>query len=401
MSKTGRCFTCHKVIALDKSLFDHGPETEKAKQLDLSSRLSTCSIFTGAVRFDSSEVFSSVQFDSANSGLDSYMTVMARLLDIIASDSTAAEHPLCQSCADRLMDCLDQNLLRAEEECREYRRILDKLETADEQLSTSRLENELINLQQEEDSLKEELAYVEQLGKDIDMQIEKEQENVELIIEREKELWRTYRDYRRKVLDLDLEIQGTKNHLSHSTILLNKLIRSNVFDLTFHIWHSGQFGTINGFRLGHLPNHNVDWSEVNAALGQTVLLLYSLLKKVGLDLKGYQLVPFGSYSYIRSLRDGKELRLFTEGGAKFTWHPKFDQAIVAFVDCLHQLEEHIRLRVGGDYNLPYRMQDDKIEDGGIDYSVKTHLNSEERWTKAMKCMLTNLKWALAWVASLG
>ncbi|KFD50768.1 hypothetical protein M513_08309, partial [Trichuris suis] len=147
MSKTGRCFTCHKVIALDKSLFDHGPETEKAKQLDLSSRLSTCSIFTGAVRFDSSEVFSSVQFDSANSGLDSYMTVMARLLDIIASDSTAAEHPLCQSCADRLMDCLDQNLLRAEEECREYRRILDKLETADEQLSTSRLENELINLQ--------------------------------------------------------------------------------------------------------------------------------------------------------------------------------------------------------------------------------------------------------------
>ncbi|KFD45168.1 hypothetical protein M514_28332 [Trichuris suis] len=233
------------------------------------------------------------------------------------------------------------------------------------------------------------------------MQIEKEQENVELIIEREKELWRTYRDYRRKVLDLDLEIQGTKNHLSHSTILLNKLIRSNVFDLTFHIWHSGQFGTINGFRLGHLPNHNVDWSEVNAALGQTVLLLYSLLKKVGLDLKGYQLVPFGSYSYIRSLRDGKELRLFTEGGAKFTWHPKFDQAIVAFVDCLHQLEEHIRLRVGGDYNLPYRMQDDKIEDGGIDYSVKTHLNSEERWTKAMKCMLTNLKWALAWVASLG
>ncbi|CDW58589.1 beclin 1 [Trichuris trichiura] len=401
MSKTGCCLTCRKVIALDKSLFDHVPENERIKQLDLCSRLSTCSILTGAVRFDSSEVFASVQFDRANSGLDSCMTVMARMLDIIASDSTAAEHPLCQSCADRLMDCLDQSLLRAEEDCREYKRILDKLETADEQLSNSKLEKELVSLQEEENSLKEELAYVEQLRNDIDMQIEKEQENVELVIEREKDLWRTYRDYRRKVLDLDLEIQGTKNHLSHSTTLLNKLIRSNVFDLTFHIWHSGQFGTINGFRLGHLPNHNVDWSEVNAALGQTVLLLYSLLKKVGLDLKGYQLVPFGSYSYIRSLRDGKELRLFTEGGAKFTWHPKFDHAIVAFVDCLHQLEEHIRLRVGGDYNLPYRMRDDKIEDGGTDYSVKTHLNSEERWTKAMKCMLTNLKWALAWVASLG
>uniref|UniRef100_A0A5S6QQQ8 Atg6 BARA domain-containing protein n=1 Tax=Trichuris muris TaxID=70415 RepID=A0A5S6QQQ8_TRIMR len=401
MCKTGRCFTCNRSITLDKSLLDRGPETEKAKPVDLSSRLSTCSILTGAVRFESGELLSSVQHDSANSGLDSYMTVTAKLLDVIANDSTAVDHPLCQSCADRLMDCLDQNLLRAEEECREYRRILDRLDAADEQLSTTSLEIELLNLQQEESSLKEELLRVEQLGKDIDVQIRKEQENVELIIEHEKELWRTYRDYRRKVLDLDMEIQGAKNHLSHSTTLLNKLMRSNVFDLTFHIWQSGQFGTINGFRLGHLPKHNVDWSEVNAALGQTVLLLYSLLKKVDLDLKGYQLVPFGSYSYIRSLRDGKELRLFTEGGAKFTWHPKFDQAIVAFIDCLHQLEEHIRLKVGGDYNLPYRMQDDKIEDGGIEYSVRTHLNSEERWTKAMKCMLTNLKWALAWVASVG
>jgi beclin 1 len=46
------------------------------------------------------------------------------------------------------------------------------------------------------------------------------------------------------------------------------------------------------------------------------------------------------------------------------------------------------------------MQRDKIEDQKIEYSVKMQFNSEERWTKAMKCMLTNLKWALAWVAAM-
>jgi len=32
-------------------------------------------------------------------------------------------------------------------------------------------------------------------------------------------------------------------------------------------------------------------------------------------------------------------------------------------------------------------------------SSRIQLNSEEQWTKALKFMLTNLKWALAWVSS--
>lgn len=44
----------------------------------------------------------------------------------------------------------------------------------------------------------------------------------------------------------------------------------------------------------------------------------------------------------------------------------------------------------------------KIEDTGCSggsYSIKTQFNSEEQWTKALKFMLTNLKWGLAWVSS--
>lgn len=41
--------------------------------------------------------------------------------------------------------------------------------------------------------------------------------------------------------------------------------------------------------------------------------------------------------------------------------------------------------------LPYRMVKDKIIDQDSQYLVRMQLNSEERWTKAMKCLLLNLK----------
>lgn len=53
--------------------------------------------------------------------------------------------------------------------------------------------------------------------------------------------------------------------------------------------HSGQFGTINNFRLGRLPSVPVEWNEINAAWGQTVLLLHALANKMGLRFQRYTL----------------------------------------------------------------------------------------------------------------
>lgn len=89
-----------------------------------------------------------------------------------------------------------------------------------------------------------------------------------------------------------------------------------MFNLAFNIWHSNQFGTINGLRLGRLPTVAVDWNEINAAWGQTCLLLHSLVNKIGLKFQRYELVPYGNYSYIRNLEDNKELPLFCSGKSK-------------------------------------------------------------------------------------
>lgn len=53
-------------------------------------------------------------------------------------------------------------------------------------------------------------------------------------------------------------------------------------------------------------------------------------------------------------------------------------------------------------NIRMDVEKGKIEDtggSGGSYSIKTQFNSEEQWTKALKFMLTNLKWGLAWVTS--
>ncbi|XP_059812486.1 beclin-1 isoform X5 [Hypanus sabinus] len=168
--------------------------------------------------------------------------------------------------------------------------------------------------------------------------------------------------------------------------------------------HSGQFGTINNFRLGRLPSVPVEWNEINAAWGQTVLLLHSLANKMELRFQRYRLVPYGNHSYLESLTDRtKELPLYCSGGLRFFWDNKFDHAMVAFLDCVQQFKEEVERGDTG-FCLPYRMdvEKGKIEDtggSGGSYSIKTQFNSEEQWTKALKFMLTNLKWGLAWVSS--
>lgn len=78
---------------------------------------------------------------------------------------------------------------------------------------------------------------------------------------------------------------------------LEKLERTNVYNDAFCIGHDGVFGTINGLRLGRVPgvpvslmvtlegipsstSRQVEWAEINAAWGQTLLLLYTVARKL-------------------------------------------------------------------------------------------------------------------------
>jgi beclin 1 len=79
---------------------------------------------------------------------------------------------------------------------------------------------------------------------------------------------------------------------------LERLRRTNVFNDAFHVWFDGPFGTVNGFRLGRLPNVAVEWDEINAAWGMTCLLLSTMANAVKLEFTQYTLQPMGSFSKV-------------------------------------------------------------------------------------------------------
>ncbi|XP_015090644.1 beclin-1 isoform X4 [Camelus dromedarius] len=281
------------------------------------------------------------------------LKVTGDLFDIM-SGQTDVDHPLCEECTDTLLDQLDTQLNVTENECQNYKRCLEMLEQMNED-DSEQLQMELNELALEEERLIQELEDVEKNRKIVAENLEKVQAEAERLDQEEAQ-------------------------------------------------HSGQFGTINNFRLGRLPSVPVEWNEINAAWGQTVLLLHALANKMGLKFQRYRLVPYGNHSYLESLTDkSKELPLYCSGGLRFFWDNKFDHAMVAFLDCVQQFKEEVE-KGETRFCLPYRMdvEKGKIEDtggSGGSYSIKTQFNSEEQWTKALKFMLTNLKWGLAWVSS--
>jgi len=326
--------------------------------------------------------------------------VQAILFDIMTGQSTV-DHPLCEECTDTLLNQLDDQLKITEEECKDYRNFLEKLETSGDNGDDACLDDELKQMQGEEATLREELRKLELEQTQIEKDIAKEKETTKTLEEEEERYWKTYNEYKRQVQELDDEQKSVDNQLKNAQAQLDRLKKTNVFNATFHIWHSGHFGTINNFRLGRLPSVPVEWSEINAAWGQTVLLLHALARKMNLTFQRYRLVPYGNHSYLESLTDkSKELPLYGSGGFRFFWDAKFDQAMVAFLDCLQQFKEEVE-KGDSQFCLPYKMEKGKIEDAstGSSYSIKIQFNSEEQWTKALKFMLTNLKWGLAWVSS--
>ncbi|XP_077358239.1 beclin-1 isoform X2 [Festucalex cinctus] len=330
------------------------------------------------------------------------LKVTSDLFDIM-SGQTDVDHPLCEECTDTLLDHLDTQLNITENECQNYKQcleLLSQLPVEDEET----LLGELEHLKEEEAALVQQLEAVEEQRAAVAQELTQSRGLAQQLETEELQYQKEYSEFKRQQLELDDELKSVDNQMRYCQIQLDRLKKTNVFNATFHIWHSGQFGTINNFRLGRLPSVPVEWNEINAAWGQTVLLLHALANKMGLRFQRYRLVPYGNHSYLESLTDkSKELPLYCSGGLRFFWDNKFDHAMVAFLDCVQQFKDEVEKGDTG-FCLPYRMdvEKGKIEDtggSGGSYSIKTQFNSEEQWTKALKFMLTNLKWGLAWVTS--
>lgn len=263
------------------------------------------------------------------------------------------------------------------------------------------LQCEIKRMEQLESDLIKQLQELAEDQKKADAELLELQNEKRKVNQRNQAHWTEYNQLKYTLFNLDDEILSSENQLAYYKQRIDRLSKTNVLNATFHIWHTGNFATINGFRLGRLPKEPVSWDEINAAWGQCVLLLHCLAKKINLKFKRYKLVPYGNNSFIESLENkSRELPLYVSGGFMFIWTAKFDQAMIAYLDCLQQFKERVE-KDESNFRLPYRMEKGKIIDSinGYSFSIKMQTNSEEQWTKALKFMLTNLKWSLAYVAS--
>ena len=171
-------------------------------------------------------------------------------------------------------------------------------------------------------------------------------------------------------------------------------MKLNPINDAFHIWYAGPFATINDFRLGRLPSHQLDWAETNAALGEAAAAVYTIAKMGRIQFKRYQIYPMGSFARISKVDDTRTLyNLFTDGS--FSLFPKrnFNTALVGFLSCIDEIGEHVLLH-DPTLQLPYKID---THEGKINsHSISVSSADEEQWTKALKYMLSDIKWIIAW-----
>lgn len=338
------------------------------------------------------------------------METTVRLFEILSARSDI-DHPICSECTELLLDGLQKRQASVVRERDAYVEFLkqaqDDVPTDEEKAKTKR---DLEDAQQREKRALEELEALEAEKAQMEDEIAALDAEAEQLDEEEEKFWRERNAFTAELTAFQEERDSLQTQLAHDTKVLESLQRTNVYNDTFVIGHDGLFGTINGLRLGKLPDHPVDWAEINAAWGQVLLLLTVVAEKLGYGFKEYKLVPVGSTSKIvrydskqGTTSDGKQkgtiLELFSSGNMSLglgLFHGKIDDAMVAVLDCLRLVGDHVEkssTSTGGQgMKMPYAIHKDKIGDVSIRLG---NFGQDEQWTKACKYTLTCCKFLLA------
>jgi beclin 1 len=347
-----------------------------------------------------------------------------RLFEIISARSDI-DHPICVECTELLVEGLQKRLAGSTKERDAYisflRNLNGSIPTAEEVQAAEKALNE--SLEAERISFAELQAFEKEKAV-LDAEIAALEIDSRQLDADEESFWRSRNAFSLTLNEFQNERDALNMRYDHDSQQLERLQRTNVYNDAFCIGHDGYFGTINGLRLGRLANPSVDWPEINAAWGQTALLLATMAEKLGFQFQGYRLRPLGSNSRIdkieypvqtsgqpeeRAVPKATQLDLFSSGDLPLNipWlHRRFDSGMVAFLECLRQLGKFVentpapvvssrRGQAGSTapgLKLPYEIKRDRIGDA----SIKLGFNqNDETWTRACKYTLTCCKFLLA------
>ncbi|KAJ3934893.1 MAG: autophagy protein Apg6-domain-containing protein [Lentinula lateritia] len=334
-----------------------------------------------------------------NSPLSHHLRSTVRLFNLISS-RTDIDHPLCTECTQVLLTSLQRQLDETKKERDGYiafeKEVRKERERESQGLTKEEAEKKIEKLKLDEQLAVEQLKEAEKERLQLDEELRVlEQEEKQLELD-EANFWRNHNDNILSVDQKNMQLATLRAAYAADSAVLEKLERTNVYNDAFCIGHDGVFGTINGLRLGRVPGVPVEWAEINAAWGQTLLLLHTIARKLDYKFENYRLVPMGSFSRIeRTSGDKASYELYGSGHlGRLLHNRRFDFGMVAFIDCLKCLTDYIKSQ-DPSVDFPHLISKDKIGD----VSIKLQFNQEEAWTRSLRHVLLALKICLKWATN--
>ncbi|KAJ7084346.1 beclin 1 protein [Mycena belliarum] len=335
------------------------------------------------------------------SPLSHHLRSTARLFNLLSA-RTEIDHPLCAECTQVLLVSLQRKLDETKRERDGYiafeKEVRKERERDGQGISKEEAEKKIEKLKLDERLAIEQLRVAEQERLQLDEELRTLEKEEKLLEEDESRFWHAHNDQLLSSEQLASQLATIRSAYASDSATLEKLERTNVYNDAFCIGHDGVFGTINGLRLGRVPAVSVEWAEINAAWGQSLLLLYTIARKLDCTFDNYRLVPMGSFSRIeKTTGDKASYELYSSGNlniVQLLHNRRFDLAMVAFLECLKQVVDHIKAQDSA-VDFPHQIVKDKIGD----VSVKLKFNQDEAWTRSLRHVLLALKICLKWATN--
>lgn len=175
---------------------------------------------------------------------------------------------------------------------------------------------------------------------------------------------------------------------------LDRYKQINAMNDAFYVWYAGPYATINSFRLGNLTNKPIEFTEINAALGQAALVVHIIAGKAGVVFKHFVIVPMGSFPKILRADDRRTSYPLFIDSSSFSLFPKrnFNLALQGFMSCVQELGDYIA-NYDPTLSLPYKISVSESRVGDLSF---TYGGDDEVWTRSLKFMLSDVKWIIAW-----
>ncbi|KAF0902682.1 hypothetical protein E2562_018309 [Oryza meyeriana var. granulata] len=267
----------------------------------------------------------------------SSVTILKRAFEI-ATSQTQIEQPLCLDCMRLLSDKMDKEIEDVNTDIKAYEACLQRLEQETYNiLSEADFQKEKQKIEEEEKKLKGAIEEAEKQYSEICSEMKGLETKSKQFEELEERYCHDLNSFQFQLTSHQEERDAVLAKIEVSQVHLELLKRTNVLNDAFYISHDGVIGTINNFRLGRLPNVQVEWDEINAAWGQAALLLHTMAQYFTPKFQyRIKIHPMGSYPKVTDINNNT-YELF--GPVNLFWSTRFDKAMTWFLTCLQEFAE--------------------------------------------------------------